>query len=449
MPRNRVLAPALVVFLACASPASAQEVWSWSPKTEAYDFNFGGYATDGSYLYLFGGNQQGVVDTYPEYHQQLRRYDPAANAWTTLAALPAMAHYTAGAYCNGRLFSFGGYNGTGISNAIHAYTIASDTWATLNTTLNVPRYHLSAATVGTRIYIMGGYYMGSTNANEEFNTANDSILMRASVPAGRWSQAAAVLDGRVYLIGGYANGYSTGNYEYTPSDLGYPWGSWATLSPLPQARMGAAAFTLNGLVHVAGGTTATTSSDTWIYSRVTNAWIQGPDMNEARSYHAAAAIGGLGYVYGGPAAPSIATGEEYASNEPPTADAGIDQTVEWSGSDLTSVTLDGSGSADPDDDPMTYDWTGDFGSASGVNPTIDLPLGTSTITLTVTDPSDASSMDTVVITVVDSSPPPAVNYGGASGGGGGGSGGCGSVGFDLMLPLLAVMLWKRRKGRRQ
>jgi hypothetical protein len=68
------------------------------------------------------------------------------------------------------------------------------------------------------------------------------------------------------------------------------------------------------------------------------------------------------------------------------------------------VQLDGSGSSDPDGDPLTYEWTWAGGSASGVNPTVTLPMGQTTITLTVSD-GDLSATDEVVITVVDSTPP--------------------------------------------
>ncbi|AAM03700.1 TPA: VWA domain-containing protein [Methanosarcina acetivorans] len=92
-------------------------------------------------------------------------------------------------------------------------------------------------------------------------------------------------------------------------------------------------------------------------------------------------------------------------NGAPVADAGEDQVVEqanWAG---TSVTLDGSGSTDDGlVSPLTYTWTWDGESASGVSPTVSLPLGTTTITLEVFD-GQLSDTDTVEITVQDTTLP--------------------------------------------
>ncbi len=89
------------------------------------------------------------------------------------------------------------------------------------------------------------------------------------------------------------------------------------------------------------------------------------------------------------------------SNSPPVADAGADQIIEC-GND---VTLDGSGSSDPDGDALSYTWSGSFGTVDGVTATVTLPLGTHTVTLTVDDGNGATSSDDVVITVEDTTPP--------------------------------------------
>jgi hypothetical protein len=94
------------------------------------------------------------------------------------------------------------------------------------------------------------------------------------------------------------------------------------------------------------------------------------------------------------------------TNEPPVADAGPDQTVERSlpDPDGAEVTLDGSGSNDPDGDPITYEWTWDAESTIGVSPAVVLPMGKTTVTLNVSD-GMLYNTDTVNITVVDTTPP--------------------------------------------
>jgi len=90
---------------------------------------------------------------------------------------------------------------------------------------------------------------------------------------------------------------------------------------------------------------------------------------------------------------------------PPVADAGPDQNFECSGPNGTPVTLDGSGSTDPNGDPLTFTWLGPFGTLTGETITPDLPVGTHTITLTVDDGTGKTDSDTVVVTVMDSTPP--------------------------------------------
>ena len=91
-------------------------------------------------------------------------------------------------------------------------------------------------------------------------------------------------------------------------------------------------------------------------------------------------------------------------NSPPVADGGPDQTVEQDSVAGAEVQLDGSGSSDPDGDPLSYLWTWGSETAVGINPTVTLPPGLTTIILTVSD-GQLSDEDTVDITVIDTIAP--------------------------------------------
>jgi len=100
-----------------------------------------------------------------------------------------------------------------------------------------------------------------------------------------------------------------------------------------------------------------------------------------------------------------------SSNNPPVANAGTDQSVLV----LSTVTLDGSLSSDPDSNPLTYAWTfNSVPAGSGltvltnpttVNPTFvpDVP-GTYDVQLVVNDGLVDSAPDTVLITTQNSAP---------------------------------------------
>ncbi len=91
---------------------------------------------------------------------------------------------------------------------------------------------------------------------------------------------------------------------------------------------------------------------------------------------------------------------------PPVADAGADFNTVISTGGMASITLDGSGSTDSEEDVLTYSWSGSFGTVSGVTPTISLPSGSHLITLTVDDGYEGTSSDELTVTVTEVDIPP-------------------------------------------
>jgi hypothetical protein len=88
-------------------------------------------------------------------------------------------------------------------------------------------------------------------------------------------------------------------------------------------------------------------------------------------------------------------------NHPPVADPNgpyIEQATSWDGA---LVQLDGSASSDPDGDPLTYSWRICDGDEIGTDPivTYEFPIGETSVSLTVTDPSGECDTETTTVTV--------------------------------------------------
>ena len=94
-----------------------------------------------------------------------------------------------------------------------------------------------------------------------------------------------------------------------------------------------------------------------------------------------------------------------ALNTPPVCDANGPYTAECS----MDTTLEGTGSSDPDGDPLTYDWEGPFESSpeTGAAPTVvfPAPTGLKSVNLTVTDPFRDSDSCSALVTVQDTLDP--------------------------------------------
>ncbi|HUL80025.1 MAG TPA: FG-GAP-like repeat-containing protein, partial [Vicinamibacteria bacterium] len=94
-----------------------------------------------------------------------------------------------------------------------------------------------------------------------------------------------------------------------------------------------------------------------------------------------------------------------AENGTPHANGGSDRTVEAGRGCAASLTLDASASTDPDGDALSFVWKGPFGTAVGVRPTVHVPAGAHTITLTATDGAGASDTTTIDVVVIDHEAP--------------------------------------------
>lgn len=155
-----------------ASGGSTNKVEIYTPSTNKWTAGtamptprYGAAAVTGSdgNIYVIGGYRSGVrvVGT-------VEVYNPAANTWTTKAALPTPRYQLAGALgSDGRIYAMGGTNDTSLMATVEAYDPTLNTWSTA-APMPTARYGLAGASLGGKVYAVGGRAVGGDSKAAEF-----------------------------------------------------------------------------------------------------------------------------------------------------------------------------------------------------------------------------------------------------------------------------------------
>jgi N-acetylneuraminic acid mutarotase len=194
-------------------------------------------------------------------------YDPAANAWSVGAEIPAARRRGgAGAVLhNGEIYVIAGItNGhfDGHVPWVDAFNPRTGQWRQLPDAPR-PRDHFHAAIIDGRLYAAAGR-RSSAATNEtfaltvrevdvfDFATARWSTLpAAANIPTPRAGAGAVVLDGRLVVLGGESGGQPLAHDEVEAFDPAT--GRWTALAPLAMGRHATQAVVHDGRIYLASG----------------------------------------------------------------------------------------------------------------------------------------------------------------------------------------------------
>jgi PKD repeat protein len=168
------------------------------------------------------------------------------------------------------------------------------------------------------------------------------------------------------------------------------------------------------------GGTYKASENQWVWlsgSHTVTYTVQVPDDAAEGDYTITAEGSGIDPATNNRTTDTTQTTVTVDANDPPSADAGSDQTVD----EGATVDLDASASSDPDGDDLSYSWTQTGGpdvslsDAQTATPSFDAPAETQqtqtyTFEVTVSD-GQATDTDTVSVTVEPVNDPPTVDAG--------------------------------------
>jgi hypothetical protein len=239
--------------------------------------------------------------------------------------------------------------------------------------------------------------------------------------AGKLFGASVAVDGETIAVGGqFAPGSSI--YVFGPDG-----GGWTELQKLTVAEGIGFAVSISGDMIAAGAflddEAAQGAGAAYVFRLSGSTWVQDQKLvaSDAEAFDRfgfAVSTDGAGVAVGadldddsGPNAGAAYVFEADTTAEPPVADAGDDSVTECASPEGAVVALDGSGSTDPGESILRFEWFEDFGLPSetflgeGETLEVNLPLGSHVITLRVTNDAGLDDVDEVVAAVVDTTPP--------------------------------------------
>jgi N-acetylneuraminic acid mutarotase len=215
-------------------------------------------ATDGTYIYVGGGNLYNPATTYQAFATtEVWRYDIAANTWSAYTPLPEARGAGSMVLVGNELHFFGGVDVNRTPQTTHwelDITAANPQW-TLDTPAPVSRNHVATFSLNGIIYMMGGRAEGTdtglpSNTAYSFNPATATWTQLANLP-NDWAVAAyAVVNGYCVIMGGSNDAADpiTSVIAYNPAT-----NTWSTLTSYPTPKIGPNGGLVGNELIISGG----------------------------------------------------------------------------------------------------------------------------------------------------------------------------------------------------
>jgi subtilisin-like proprotein convertase family protein len=294
-------------------------------------------------FYALGGVSGGGNRAIP-----IEEYNSTANTWTNRAMLAVGVSDTGAATVGSYIYVPGGYDGVRARTEMQRYDPVANT-VTNMAALPSGNFAHAVATQGTKIYVLGGSPSGvQGTTNLIYDTVANSWTTGAQVPVAVQYPTATSDGTYIYLLGGYPPDRNSVQ-RYDPAT-----NTWDWRAPIGTARGGPASFYDGSKVWVVGGGWTSYFNTTEMYDPVANTWSAGPTMATGSRTVGAAFGNNLAVKAGGWNGINLAVAERMPVTGPPPCGA---------------ITINDVGPATPY--PSTCVVSGMSGTISDVNVNID------------------------------------------------------------------------------
>jgi hypothetical protein len=312
--RLRIIATSFFIFLlsqiASSQPLSStgeDAVWQEVNNSSGTAFqprHESGYVAINGKFYLTGGRG----------NRALNIFDPSTNEWTEGATVPnnnELHHFQAINFQN-KLYIIGAFTGgfpeeTPVAD-IYIYDPATNEWEVKTDAIPAERRRGAAGAVvyNGKIYLVGGITNGHTSGwvkwFDSYDPLTGSWEILPDAPHERDHFHALTINNNLYAVAGRKTGFTSllGDTETAIDVFNFETGTWTTLAEstrLPTPRAGAATFSVEGKIIVAGGESDANGAhnNVELFDPVNNSWSDLPKLNNGR--HGIQAIFNEGKIY--------------------------------------------------------------------------------------------------------------------------------------------------------
>ncbi|HEY8564760.1 MAG TPA: kelch repeat-containing protein [Beijerinckiaceae bacterium] len=215
---------------------------------------------DAGRVYALGG----FIEQNRNADHNAYAYDVASDRWTPIAPLPRPRGAAAAVVLNGRVHLIGGASEPAQERASvgwhEVYDPQADKWSTLKA-LPGARDHIGCVADGGRIHVVGGRFNTfeyNTGLHHVYLPDRDTWEERAPLPTPRSGHGLVIYRGRHYAMGGEAGIVNRGQItqgrvfgqmeSYDPTT-----DTWTSHAPMPTPRHAVGATAIGDWIYVAGG----------------------------------------------------------------------------------------------------------------------------------------------------------------------------------------------------
>ncbi len=239
----------------------------------------GSTVTEDEIMHADGGPVREVSGTFSPLSQVAADEGPAADPrpigpdaapWTNIADYPETTMDAGGALVDGKLYSFGGFDGFANTRRAFVYDPVRMSWSPIRQLPVLGLENPAVAAIDGKIYITGGWNVDGSNSDRtwRYDPATDSYTELAAQPLGLAASGRVVLDDALYTVGGCRSTCTfTQVQKYDPAT-----DSWTQVADYPEPIAHVACGPIGEAIYCAGGISTTGTRNSYVYEPDADSW---------------------------------------------------------------------------------------------------------------------------------------------------------------------------------